>query len=127
MDTTLKVGALCAAVTYIVEFIKSWIPAKNKTPEGLVFARKGKKHPITLPNQAVWPTVSALVGMGLFVLIHFDPIGIGGYAGEAISGFTAGTAGGATVFRVKNVAGVKMGGTTETDAQHTGPSAQKPD
>lgn len=120
MDEVLSVSALCAAVTFIVEMLKSWLPCKYKCEKGITWKRGRKRY--VLPNQAVWPAVSALVGAGLFLLLHFDPLGLGGYAGQAISGVTAGTAGGSAVFRIKNKAGSAMGGNDETSAQNTGPS-----
>lgn len=121
MDDVLSISALCAAVTFIVELVKAWVPAKYKCDKGLTWKRGRKRY--VLPNQCIWPVVSAAVGVGLFILVNYDPLGLGGYAGQAISGFTAGTAGGASVFRIKNKAGSALGGTDETSAQATGPSS----
>lgn len=122
MDDALSVSALCAAITFIVEIIKAWIPAKNKDDKGLVFRHKRKTYHI--PSQAIWPVVSAGVGVGLFILVNYDPLGLGGYAGQAISGLTAGTAGGAGVFRIKNKLGSALGGNDATSAQATGPGSE---
>jgi hypothetical protein len=122
MDDALSIGALCTAVTFIVETIKAWIPAKNKNDKGLTWKRGRKVY--LIPNQAIWPLVSAGVGIGLFILVNYDPLGLGGYAGEAISGLTAGAAGGAGVFRIKNKLGSALGGDDATNAQATGPGRE---
>jgi hypothetical protein len=123
MDDAFSISALCMACTFITEIIKAWIPARYKTKDGIVFGKGRKRH--VIPNQCVWPLVSAGIGAGLFILLSYDPLGLGGYASQAISGLTAGTAGGSAVFRIKNKAGAALGGTDASSAQAVGPTIEQ--
>lgn len=121
-DATV-LSIITAVITSIVEIIKSWIPAKNKDTNGLVFTRKKSRKKIHLPNQAVWPLLSLILGIVIFYAIQWDPIAtiIGiNHGGEVLSGAATGL-GAQGVYRIKNVAGKKTGGTDDQNAQNTGP------
>lgn len=120
-DATLF-GFIAAVITSIIEIIKAWIPKKNKDDNGLVFTKKNGKK-IHIPNQAVWPVVSLLLGIGIFFAIQYDPfaelLGFGD-GGMAIGGAATGL-GAQGVYRVKNLAGSKAGGNDATRADKVGP------
>ena len=120
-DATLF-GIIASIITSIIEIIKAWIPQKNKDDKGLVFTRKNGKK-IHIPNQAVWPLASLLLGIAIFFAIQYDPfaqlLGVDN-GGEALGGaFTA--LGAQGVYRVKNAAGSKVGGNDATRADKVGP------
>ncbi len=127
MDALGDVGVLsflATVISFVVEQIKAMVPERFKDAKGLKFERKGKP-PIHLPNQMVWPLLSMLVGLAFFSALHFNLLGVGGYAGTALSGIGTGTAGGAAVFRTKSKLGALFGGTEATSAQNTGPGVQE--
>jgi hypothetical protein len=120
---SVALGFITSVITSAIEIIKAWIPKKNKDDNGLVFTRKKSKKKIHLPNQAVWPLLSLILGIIIFYAIQWDPlasvVGIN-RGGEVLTGAATGL-GAQGFYRLKNVAGKKTGGTHETNAQNTGP------
>jgi hypothetical protein len=125
MGLDLSVLALLAAfITAIVEMIKAWVPAKYKDMDGLIVPySKGKKH-FHIPNQAVWPTLSLIIGIGVFLLLKYNVFGtaVDSSAGAAVSGGAA-ALGSNGVYRIKTKLGNLFGGTDDTNAQNTGPGS----
>ena len=115
-------GFIAAVITSIIEIIKAWIPKKNKDDNGLVFTKKNGKV-IHIPNQAVWPIASLVLGIAIFFAIQYDPfselLGFGN-GGMAVGGAATGL-GAQGVYRIKNLAGSKTGGNDATRADKVGP------
>jgi L-lactate permease len=128
MDIGTQAGLISLisfCTTFIVEIVKAWLPARWKVnPKGLTFKRGRKKY--LVPNQAVYPTLSAIIATGLFFAIAYNPLGsiVGDNLADALSGLAA-TGGAAGFFRAKNVLGSKAGGTEETSAQVVGPTSEQ--
>jgi hypothetical protein len=125
MDSTtelLVLGILASIIMFFVELIKAWVPAKNKDSDGvIIFYAKGKKH-IHIPNAALWPTISLLIGMILFIMLKlnvFNPVLPSAHATEALSGASA-ALGSNGAYRVKSATGNLLGGSTAQNAQNTG-------
>jgi hypothetical protein len=116
-------GLLAAFITAVVELIKAWVPCKFKDEKGILIPRKGKT-PLHIPNQAVWPTLSLLIGVGVFLVLQYNIFGdtVNGTAGAAVAG-GASAMGSNGVFRLKNKLGNLFGGTDDTNAQNSGPKS----
>jgi hypothetical protein len=134
--TLAALGIISTAITVLVELIKAWIPAKWKDDDGLVFKTKKKKKVIHIPNAAIWPTISLLLGISIFLVLKFNLLQIGSTGdplAEAASATVSGAAttlGSSAAYRVKNLAsaittsgniGSEAGSTVS--AQSTGPSS----
>lgn len=118
-------GFIASVITSIIEIIKAWIPQKNKDDKGLVFTKKNGKK-VHIPNQAIWPLASLLLGIGIFFALQYDPFSnlLGfGEGGMAVGGAATGL-GAQGVYRVKNIAGAKTGGNNATRADKVGPSME---
>jgi hypothetical protein len=116
-------GILAGVITAAVELIKSWVPKKYKDENGLIIYRaKGTKH-IHIPNQAIWPLLSLIIGVSIFMAIKYNVFGpdVPEAGGSALSGAASSFASNG-VFRAKNALGKLTGGTDETSAQNTGPA-----
>lgn len=128
MGIDVSVLALLAAfITAIVEMIKAWVPAKYKDMNGIIVPYGDAGKHFHVPNQAVWPTLSLLIGIGVFILLKYNILGdiVPTNAGAAVSGGAA-ALGSNGVYRVKNKLGNLFGGTDETNAQNTGPGISTP-
>jgi hypothetical protein len=120
-------GLIAAVITSIIEVLKAWIPAKYKDENSIVIYRDGGNKHIHIPNQAIWPLLSLILGIGIFYALQYDPLaaalGVGANTdgGMAVSGAATGLFA-QGVYRTKNLFGTKMGGDPSTDAQSIGPA-----
>jgi len=127
MDTLGDLAILtviAAFLTAIIEVIKAWVPKKYKDEYGLKFTWRKKKI-VHIPSQAVWPVVSLILGVGVFLLLKYNIFGTdvpNQTAAAAVSGGVS-SLGSNGVYRIKNLLGTATGGTSETNAQNTGPLA----
>ena len=121
VDATV-IGVLASVITFVIELIKSWIPANRKDENSIIFPWRKGGH-FHVPNQAFWPTISLILGVLMFIAIRYSMFGdeLLATPGYAATGATAAFAS-SGVYRVKNVLGSATGGTNATNAQNTGPA-----
>ncbi len=121
---TVLISSASVGISRVVEWLKAWIPEAHKTPKGVTFKR-GRKT-VLIPNAALWPTVSGLLGIaffsGLFLTYRYNVFGLQDWLTTALSGVTT-SVGSSVAYRAQNLGSKKTGSEDVNSAQATGPSS----
>lgn len=121
----LTLSIISTVITTVVEIVKAWVPQKYKTSDGIIIKRKNKKD-IVIPNVAIWPTLSLVVGIIIFLVLKYtlfnDNVIDNTTASQAISG-AASSLGSNGVYRVKTKLGGLLGASSSASAQNSGPAS----